>query len=311
MEPFDANRARMAPPSYAARLFMVQYNLILFAGSALFSLAAASPLPIAVGAATELVVLVVGSNLPGVRRWLDRREAGLRRTAAGSALMVAIRGLDREYAGRVLALDNALGEIRDLGGTRPEPGYEHAMTRLETLGPVYLGLCETHQRIAKFLTATPEAEIAAEIARLTAEFAAEKDLGLRLSLRQALGLARRRQEHRASMIHLLRSLGVKLESVERSLAYLRSQGQALVENPRLSAEIETLLSENRPGHARRRRTAGSRQPRPPSLERGNRARMTREERSPATSAAIRGGVLAWSELLRRALRYPRLYARRD
>jgi hypothetical protein len=230
-------------PSYLLRLFSIQYNWILFGGALLFALASASRLPALIGVAVEATVLLIGSNLPPVRRWLDRRDAALRRAEANDVLMVAVRGLDREYASRVLSLDHALGELRELGGPRPEPEVEHALARLETLRGIHLTLCETHQRVTKFLAATPAKDLRAEADRLKAAFTAEKDIGLRLTLRQALTLAERRLDHRERLGPALRGVGVRLESVERSIAYLRSQGEALVRSPRFPSDVEALVSD--------------------------------------------------------------------
>jgi hypothetical protein len=229
--------------SYLVRLFSIQYNWILFGGALVFSLASASRLPALVGAAVETLFLLIGSNLPGVRRWLDRRDMAFRRAAANVGLMAAVRGLERDYATRVLGMDQALGDIRDFGGPKPEPDFEAAVTRLETLRDVHLALCETHQRVTKFLAATPTQELAGEVERLKAAFSAEKDIGLRLTLRQALTLAQRRVAHRESLGQTLRGVGVRLEALERSVSYLRSQGDSLARSPRFRSDVEQLVSD--------------------------------------------------------------------
>lgn len=238
-----------AAPSVATRFFLVQYNLILLGGAALFALAAATPWPVIVSAALEALWLGLGVSVPGMQRWLARREATFRRAEAGRAVGTAAHALDAEHAERVHGLHAALAEIRGAGGRAPTAEFEHAVTRLETLGPIYLELCVTHQRLGAFLLTTTEAELGLELERLKAAFTAEKDLGIRLTLRQALALAQRRIEHRQTMLQLFRSLGVKLESVERSVAYLRSQGPALTANPSLADEVEALLVETGPAVA--------------------------------------------------------------
>jgi hypothetical protein len=45
------------------------------------------------------------------------------------------------------------------------------------------------------------------------------------------------------MVQLFRGIGVKLESVERSMTYMRSQGAALIESPRFYDDVEALLAE--------------------------------------------------------------------
>jgi hypothetical protein len=236
-------------PSYLSRVFLVQYNLILLGGAALFALAAATPWPLIAAAALEALWLGLGASLPEMRLWLDRREASFRRAEAERTVGTAAQGLDPEYAERVRGMQGALAEIREAGGRAPSAVFEQAVARLETLGPVYVELCVTHQRLGRFLLGTTEAELSLEAERLKASFSAEKDLGIRLTLRQALALAQRRSEHRQAMLQLFRSLGVKLETVERSVAYLRSQGPALTSNPSLTDEIEALLAETGPALA--------------------------------------------------------------
>jgi hypothetical protein len=232
--------------NHVTRLFLVQYNLILVGAAALFSLALANPWPLVGAGAFEVLWLGLGASLPGMRRWIDRRDASFRRADAARELSASLKQLDDEYAERVRSLHDALADIRDAGGRAPAPSFERAVARLETLGPLHIELCETHQRIGRFLATTTEADLALEIGRLRASFNAEKDLGLRLTLRQAIALAERRVEYRQSMVHVRRSLDVKLETIERSVAYLRSQGAALPANPSLADEVEALLTETGP-----------------------------------------------------------------
>jgi len=239
-----------APPSESTlkRLFFVQENVILLGGAVLFALALASPVPLLLGAAGELLWLAFGSMSPGVRRWLERRGAAARAVTPSSPedagpARVSTGALAPEYARRVLTLERALATLRGFGGARPQPPFERAMARLAALTPLYAAFCETHRRIGRFVVGTSEGHLLAEAERLKAQFAAEKDLGTRLTLRQAIGAAQRHVAHRREMVELQRSVAVKLESVERSLAYLVSQGPALVSNPNLPAEVEALLAE--------------------------------------------------------------------
>jgi hypothetical protein len=231
------------PPSTARRLFTVQYNVILLGGAALFALASASAIPLLAAAAFEVIWLGLGPLSPALRRWLDRRDAAIELAERAGRASASGELFDADHARRVTALDRALADIRELGRRRPSATFEGAVQRLASLKSVYLGLCETHQRIERFLSVTSEAELVAETERLKAAFAAEKDLGIRLTLKQALGSAQRRVEHRQSMAQLLRSIVVKLDSVERSVTYLRSQGLAVTTNARLQDDVEALLAE--------------------------------------------------------------------
>ena len=234
------------PQSTMKRMFLVQENIVFLGGAVLFSLAFASPIPLLGCTAAELLWLALGSNSAGVRRWLDRRDAEAAARAAApdeGPAPVPVQTLAPEYARRVVTLDRALATIRAFGGGRPQASFARAMDRLDTLRPAYAAFCETHQRIGQFLAGTTEAQLVSETERLKHQFSAEKDLGTRLTLRQAIGAAQRHIEHRRNMAQLQQSIGVKLESVEQSLAYLVSQGLALVSHAGLSDEVEALLGE--------------------------------------------------------------------
>jgi hypothetical protein len=225
------------------QLFLVQENLILLGGSVLFSVAFASPIPFMAGVAGELLWLALGSGSPGVLRWLDARRNAVENAPLAPAPVAATDALDSEHARRVDTLDRALATIRSFGDPRTPSSFAHAIARLETLRPSYRSLCETHQRIDRFLAATTEAELVVEAERLKEQFAAEKDLGVRLTIRQAIGAAQRRIEHRRTMAQLQRGIHIKLESLERSVTYFVSQGRALASSASFSNDVEALLAE--------------------------------------------------------------------
>jgi hypothetical protein len=231
-------------PSYAARAFQLQYNLILLGGSALFSLAAASPWPLAIGVGAELVWLALGSNLGAVRRWLDRREVF---SEAPSAAPVepqpaSTPPLDREYQQRLATLDRVLAELKGLGQPRPDPVYRRAADRLDRIHAAFRATCEAHQGIQHFMSATSESDLAREVEQLEQTIAAEKDLTLKLTLRQALVLAKRRIDQRQSMVTELGALSLKLGTVERAVGHLFTQGRALGGTARLAAEIDAVIA---------------------------------------------------------------------
>jgi hypothetical protein len=231
-------------PGYFSRAFLLQYNVILLGGAALFSLAAASPVPLAVGGGAELLWLFVGSNLGGVRRWLDRREAAAEPEPAPSDPGPAPEPVfDRVYQHRINLFDRALAEIRALGTSRAAPAFVRALARLVPLRQAFLSVCTAHQGTARFLEATPESELMREVERLEHALSHEHDLTAKMGLRQGLVLARRRHEQRQSMTSELTALAVRLETIERGLAHLLKQGRALGGTQELGAEIEALAAQ--------------------------------------------------------------------
>jgi hypothetical protein len=234
-------------PSYAARAFTVQYNLILLGGAGLFSLAGASPLPLLGGLAAEVVWLLVGSNLGAVRRWLDRREVFAEPPSVAPSVLAEPEpeppvALDREYQQRLATLDRVLGELRSLAGPRVDPVYKRTIEKLDVIRAQFRATCEAHQGILHFMAATSEADLTHEVEQLQQTIAAEKDLTLKLTLRQALVLAKRRLDQRQGMHTELGALALKLGTVERAVAHLFTQGRALGGTAKLAAEIDAVAA---------------------------------------------------------------------
>jgi hypothetical protein len=235
-----------ARPSYAARAFTLQYNLIVLGGAALTSLAAASSLPLLSAVGAEVVWLLVGSNLGAIRRWLDRREVFVTPPPAapgepepGPKPSVA---LEREYQQRLATLDRVLSELRSLAGSHADPVYQRTIAKLDVIHAEFRATCEAHQGVVHFMAATSESELTHEVEQLQQTILAEKDLTLKLTLRQALVLAKRRIDQRQAMQTELSALALKLGTVERAVAHLFTQGRALGGTAKLAAEIEAVVA---------------------------------------------------------------------
>src|SRR6187549_3235107 len=98
-------------PSYLSSAFYSQYNLILLGGSALFSLASASPLPLLVGVAAEALWLGLGSRLPAFRRKVEQAADSERRARLDDEVMSGMRSLAPEHTARVLAIGQSISWI--------------------------------------------------------------------------------------------------------------------------------------------------------------------------------------------------------
>ena len=247
----------MASKSYLSSAFSLQYNWILLGGSALFSLSLGSPYPLAIGAAGELVWLTLAPNLPAFRRWVDRRNSELPETELEPAASDTLRGpvesvrsvesarvsvvpaLDAVHAARLAQLERVIAEVRAIGRESRDPDFERAATRLELLLPEFRKLSAQHQRLLRFLEDVRKPELEAEIAELGRAFAAESDLGLRLTLRQARTQAERRLEQRARILATSRAAEIKLGTIERSIGHCRGLG--LVSARELAEEAEALV----------------------------------------------------------------------
>src|SRR4051812_45664086 len=134
-------------PNYLTPAFYSQYNLILLGGSALFSLASASPLPLLVGVAAEVLWLGLGSRLPAFRRRVEQAADTERRARLDDEVMSGMRSLAPEHTARVLAVGQSISWIV----LKAEPHTSGTAERtllsdLEGLRPVFVRLCQLQER---------------------------------------------------------------------------------------------------------------------------------------------------------------------
>lgn len=212
-------------PGYVSTAFYSQYNLILLGGSALFSLASASPLPLALGVGAELVWLTLAPRLPAFRRRVDEQADAERRARLDDEVMLGMRGLGQEHAARLLTLGQNISWVLLRGEAFKAPEERAALAELEQLRSSFLRLCQLDERLAQRLEEMRLAPPEQEAAQLSLAYAAEKDIGLRFSLHQAIKLAQRKVEQQARLGDTRRQIALKLSLIEQSLAHLRSQEQ--------------------------------------------------------------------------------------
>jgi hypothetical protein len=233
-----------AQPSYLSTAFYSQYNLILLGGSALFSLAAASPLPLLVGVAGELAWLAIGPRLSVFRRQVEQRQDNERRARLDDEVMHGMRTLGPEHNARLLALGQSISWIvLSAESLARGPSERALLAELEGLRPTFLRLCQLQERLGQRLEELRLAPPEHEVARLSQAYAAEKDLGLRFTLHQSIKLAQRKIEQQAHMIDSQRQIELKLSLLEQSLLHLRNQQQLGVPWPELARDIQGLLGQ--------------------------------------------------------------------
>jgi hypothetical protein len=231
-----------AEPSYVSTAFYSQYNLILLGGSALFSLASASPLPLLAGIAAELVWLGVGPRLPVFRRQVEQRQDSDRRARLDDEVMHGMRTLAPEHNSRLLAISQSISWI--VLSAEPlarGPSERALLAELEALRPTYLRLCQLQERLGQRLEELRLSPPEHEVARLSHAYAAEKDLGLRFTLHQSIKLAQRKIEQQAHLVDSQRQIELKLSLLEQSLLHLRNQQQLGAPWPDLARDIQGLL----------------------------------------------------------------------
>jgi hypothetical protein len=225
-----------------ALAFGFQYNVILFFGLLLFSLSLASWVPAAGAAAAEVVWLFVGA-FPATAEWIDRGRR--RREARLPTPNPALPSLAPAYAARCEALARVASQARlapldATGMTAAE--LTTTLAHLDDAHRSFLRLAGLHQRLSQFLHGTPSSDLDRDAARLHEDYAREKDLAVRMAIRQSLNLIQRRRQHRQLTVNMLRAVELRVAAVEQSFAYIETQVLPLGSALELKAEVEALIA---------------------------------------------------------------------
>jgi hypothetical protein len=231
-----------ASPGYLSSAFYSQYNLILLGGAALFSLASASLVPLMVGVTLELLWLGLGSRVSAFRRRVDLQLETARRTQLDDSILSGMRALGSEHTARLVALEQAISAISARAATGGGPIPIAALAELDQLRPLFLRHCQLHERLSRRLQELVLAPPAEEVTKLSQAYAAEKDLGARYTLHQAMKLAQRRVEQQARMLEMHREIEQKLVLIERVPGQLYGQQQLGLPNADLAADMHALIA---------------------------------------------------------------------
>lgn len=231
-----------AADRYLATAFYSQYNIILLGGSALFSLASASPVPLAVGCAAELLWLAVGPRLPAFRKRVDSVVDGERRAVLEDEVMSGMRALSPEHSARLLGVTQSISWITlraegSVGGAEER----EMLLDLEELRPVFLRMCQLRERVAQRLEEVKLSPPEQEVADLSRAYAAEKDLGVRFTLHQGIKAAQKKIEQQSRWVDLKRQVEQKLTIVEQSLSHLVGQQQLGLAGADLNREVQGVI----------------------------------------------------------------------
>ena len=194
-----------AADRYLSTAFYSQYNLILFGGSALFALASASPVPLAIGSAAELVWLAIGPRLPAFRRRVDATLEGERRAVLEDEVIHGMRSLSPEHTSRLLGVGQSISWITMRAEASARSPEERAvLLELEALRLAFLRLCQLRERLVQRLDELRLAPPEQEVAELSRAYSAEKDLGQRFTLHQGIKAAQKKIELQARWLELQR-----------------------------------------------------------------------------------------------------------
>jgi len=225
------------------RAFSFQYNVILFFGAFLYAAAVASWLPVLLGVFGEAIWLMVGVTAGG-RRWIEKHRGRASIPTFGAVDATSAEDMPA-YAGRVEALGRVCDGVRRVKlDTTGVTSAEHGATisHLDETQRSFARLASLHQRFSHFLAHMPAAELESEMQRRSQALSGEKDPGVRMALRQSLGMVQRRLQHRELTANVLRAVDLRMTAIEQSFFYIESHLLELGSALELKAEVDALVA---------------------------------------------------------------------
>ena len=231
-------------PSIFERAFFNQYNYILLGSAGLFAAATTSWLPLLIGAGAEVLWMVLGADSGPFKRWVAVQESKEQREELEKRAADALKTLDDRYVSRFHALAELSRTIESHAKENPSLETRLVESEMEKLGRLlhsFLDMAVLHQRFSLHLQQNDEREIQRDIQRCTAQLEEESSGEVASGLRQNLELAKKRLKQHQRIQNTHRLLGVKMDTLDKSLRYLESHIIAIGKPEELSSELDGLI----------------------------------------------------------------------
>jgi hypothetical protein len=231
-------------PSLYRLAFLNQYNAILLGGAGLFALATYSWLPAVVGAGLEALWMTFVPDSGVFKRWATQRNARQAQEQLKQEAQALLSHLGRDYGERFLALEQVAEEIQSLSKENESLDARLVGDELQKIGQIlhsFLRMATVHQRLTRFLDENPAREIQADMVENQRQLRTERDGRVQASLAQALSLAEKRLKQNERIAGAAKALGVQMDTLEKSLNYLKSHIVAIGTRQELADELDGLV----------------------------------------------------------------------
>jgi hypothetical protein len=210
----------------------------------LFSLVTFTWLPLLVGGGVEALWLVLGADSSPFKRWVTIQESLEARQEIESRAKEALSALEPSYLGRFKELERLAERVQDLAKENPTFETQMLQGEMDKLGKLlhsFLEMAITHQRLGHYMADNDENDMRRDIEATERAMRNEQNQEVLSGLRQSMTLAQKRLKQHQSIEASYRLLGVKMDTLEKSLRYLESHVVAIQEKEELSAEIDELI----------------------------------------------------------------------
>jgi hypothetical protein len=234
----------VAKRSLFHRAFHNQYNYILMGAAGLFSIVTFAWLPLLIGGGIEALWLVLGADSSPFKRWVAIQESLEAREELEQRAKESLGALEPAYLTRFKELERLSERIQALAKENPTFETQMLQGEMDKLGKLlhsFLDMAITHQRLGHYMADNNENDMRRDIEATERAMRNEQNAEVLAGLRQSMTLAQKRLKQHQSIEASYRLLGVKMDTLEKSLRYLESHVVAIQEKEELAQEIDELI----------------------------------------------------------------------
>jgi hypothetical protein len=179
------------------------------------------------------------------QRWVAQQQSHEAQERLKRETQAVLAKLDRGYAERFFALEQVANETQAISKDNESLDARLIDDELQKVGRLlhsFLRMATVHQRLTRFLDENPIAEIHADMTECQRQLRNERDSRVQASLAQAQSLAEKRLRQNEKIAGAAKALAVQMDTLEKSLNYLKSHILSIGTREELADELDGLVS---------------------------------------------------------------------
>jgi hypothetical protein len=219
-------------------------NLTFIAGATWATIHTGEPSVLAGAAALELLWLTGGSRSSFFQRYAALRNAQIDKKTSALRSLEAQQQLGYEYKQRYRDLEKTKNQLVDAAKSnkRMEQGALTAeLQKVDELLASFIRIAVAHKKLGQYLAQTTLAQLQADVEAANTGLESATDPSLKTSLEKQRELAQYRITEHDKIVQNERALGVQLDTIEKTVAFLRTKVMSFDTPSDLGSEIESVV----------------------------------------------------------------------
>ncbi|MCC6806272.1 MAG: hypothetical protein IT381_02515 [Deltaproteobacteria bacterium] len=226
--------------------FLHWLNLLALVGVAYATVHTGDTRVLGAGALLEVLWLVAGARMEFFQRYVALKNGKAEHKIRAFKLLETMQQMSYEYKQRYRELEKTKQQVLDavktnkrleLGAIQPE------LDKIDGLLDSFVRIAIAHKKQTKYLEQNKEDAVRKEIADVKARVAADTsgDPSIKENLGHQVQFAEKRLEEHLKVQQSEKALAVQLETIEKTMTYLKSKIMSFEKPEQLSNELSSVV----------------------------------------------------------------------